>query len=88
MHTLFLQHTPIQLPTQPYLLTVSFCYNHMYRRLTNPKRLGSLPHSGIVLDDIVSDADGTLFDVILQIDTPQEYFFTMYEVFLRGMTNY
>lgn len=57
-------------PTQ----TVPFCHNHMYRGLTYPKLLGGLPHCGIVVDDIVGDAYGTLFNIVFQKKSPQSAF--------------
>ena len=46
----------------------------MYSALRHPERLGGLPHSGIGLNDIIRNADSTLFNVILQKNTPQESF--------------
>lgn len=57
----------------------------MYRTLTHPKSLGGLPDGGIMLNDIIGYINRTLFDVILQKNTPSEYFFTVYEGFPGGM---
>ena len=58
----------------------------MYRALADPESLGCLPYSGIAVDDIVGDADGTLFNIILQRNTPVGYFLLLYEGFSEGMT--
>lgn len=52
----------------------------MYGGFTNPKLLGGLSDCGIVINNIVGDADGSLFDIILQKKSPQNTFFTVYEV--------
>lgn len=49
----------------------------MYRRLGNPKPSGGLTHSGVVVDDVISDSNGPFFDIFLQ-NIPQNTFFTMY----------
>ena len=67
-------------------LTVLLCYIHMYRALADAKCLCGLPDSGIRINNIISNADGTLFDIILQRNTPHEYFLPLYELSLRGMT--
>ena len=46
----------------------------MYSAFRHPKCLGCLPHSGIGFNDIIRNADSTLFNVILQKNTPQESF--------------
>lgn len=58
----------------------------MYRALADPKSLGRLPDRGVAVDDIVRDADGTLFDIILQRNTPVGYFLLLYEGLGEGMT--
>ena len=58
----------------------------MYRALTYPESLGGLSDCCVAVDDIVSDADGTLFDIILQRNTPVGYFLLLYEGFGEGMT--
>lgn len=68
-------------------LNKSLGYILMYSALTYPKSLGCLSDRGIAFDDIIGDADGTLFNIIFQRNTPQEYFLPLYEVFLEGMTN-
>ena len=58
----------------------------MYRALADTKGLRRLSHRGIIVDDIVGNADGTLFDIILQRNTPVGYFLLLYEGFGEGMT--
>ena len=58
----------------------------MYRALAHPESLGCLSDRGVAVDDIVGDADGTLFDIILQRNTPVGYFLLLYEGFREGMT--
>ena len=58
----------------------------MYSTLTNSKRLRRLSHSGIIVDDIVGNADGAFFDIILQRNTPVGYFLLLYEGLGEGMT--
>ena len=53
-----------------YYLTFVF----MYRTLTYPKRLCCLAHSCIVVDNVVGDADCTLFNIIFQRKSPQNSF--------------
>lgn len=75
----FLRKQRFSIPTirstiSPCFQTVPFCYYHMYRTLRYSECLSRLPHRGIAVDDIVSDADGTLLNIILQKNTPQESF--------------
>ena len=58
----------------------------MYRALTYPESLGGLSDCCVAVDDIVSDADGTLFDIILQRNVPAGNFLLLYEGFREGMT--
>lgn len=55
-------------------LNEAFGHILMYRTLRYSECLSRLPHCGIAVDDIVSDADGTLLNIILQKNTPQESF--------------
>lgn len=50
-------------------------YVLMYRTLAYPKRLRRLPHRGVIVDNIVGDADGTLFNIILQRNTSWDIFY-------------
>ena len=47
----------------------------MYRALADTEGLRCLSHRGIIVDDIVSDADGTLFNIILQRNTSWDIFY-------------
>ena len=49
----------------------------MYRALADPIGLCRLPYCGIVVNDIIGDADGALFDIILQRNTPLRYLFSI-----------
>ena len=49
----------------------------MYRTLAYPIGLRRLPYCGIVVNDIIGDADGALFDIILQRNTPLRYLFSI-----------
>ena len=42
----------------------------MYRRFRYAKRFGSLPHGGIVFDDVIRDFDRALFDIFSHKITP------------------
>lgn len=64
----------------------TFCHVLMYRALADTKGLRRLSHRGIIVDDIVGNADGTLFDIILQRNTPVGYFLLLYEGLGEGMT--
>ena len=50
--------------------TVLYCYNHMYRTLTNPKFLCGLTHSGFMFDDIICDFYCPLLNVIFHKNNP------------------
>ncbi len=61
-------------------------YYHMYNDFTHPKLLCGLPDGGIVINDIIGDADGSLFNVILQKKSPQSAFCSLCST-LRGITD-
>ena len=50
--------------------TVLYCYNRMYRTLTNPKLLRGLTHSGFMFDDIICDFYCPLLNVIFHKNNP------------------
>lgn len=50
--------------------TVLYCYNRMYRTLTNPKFLRSLTHSGFMFDDIICNFYCPLLNVIFHKNNP------------------
>lgn len=50
--------------------TVLYCYNRMYRTLTNPKFLRSLAHSGFMFDDIICNFYCPLLNVIFHKNNP------------------
>lgn len=58
-------------------LLKAFCNVLMYRAFTDTESLCCLSHRGIIVDDIVSNADGALFDIILQRNTPLRYLFSI-----------
>lgn len=64
----------------------TLCHVLMYRAFAHPESLGCLSDGRVAVDDIVCDADGTLFDIILQRNTPVGYFLLLYEGFRRSMT--
>lgn len=86
MHTLFLQHSPIQLPKSTYSLIVLYCYNHMYRTLTNPKFFCCLPHGGIAFDNVICNFNCPLFDIFFHEKTPAILVFTLYARVFPCMT--
>ena len=49
---------------------VLYCYNHMYRTLTNPKFLRGLAHSGFMFDDIICNFYCPLLNVIFHKNNP------------------
>jgi len=51
----------------------------------NHRSLGSLSYSSIVLNDIISDADGTLFNVILQLEIPLKNTFLQCMKYSQGV---
>lgn len=64
----------IQLPKQPSSSSVLYCYNHMYCAFANAEGLGSLPHRGIVVDDIACYPNSSFFNIVFQRKTPQDTF--------------
>lgn len=50
----------------------------MHRTLTDPELLGRLPHSRVILYNIISNLHGSLFNIILQKNPPAHIVFTMY----------
>ncbi len=50
----------------------------MYRTLADPEFLRSLPHSRVILYNIISNLHGSLFNVIFQKNPPANVVFTMY----------
>ena len=58
--------------------TVPLGYYRMYRTLTNPKLLRRLAHSCPLFDDIISNLDCPLFDIIFHKKSLHSLFFTIY----------
>ena len=50
----------------------------MYRTFTDPKPLRRLPHSRVILYDIISNLHGSFLNVIFQKNPPANIVFTMY----------
>ena len=50
----------------------------MYRRLADPKPFGRLPHSGIVVYDVIGDCYGPFFDIFLHGSTPENVFYIIF----------
>ena len=50
----------------------------MYRTLTDPEPLRRLPHSRVILYDIISNLHGSFLNVIFQKNPPANIVFTMY----------
>lgn len=50
----------------------------MYRTLTDPKLLRRLPHSRVILYNIISNLHGSFLNVIFQKNPPANIVFTMY----------
>ena len=50
----------------------------MYRTLTDPKLLRRLPHSRVILYNIISNLHGSFLNVIFQKNPPANILFTMY----------
>lgn len=61
--------------------TVLYCYNRMYRRLTDPKLLCSLPYRGIMFNDIFCDLDRSFLDITFQVSSSAIFVFTIYAEF-------
>lgn len=57
----------------------------MYRTLTDPELLRRLPHSRIILYDIISNLHGSFLNVIFQKNPPANVVFTMYAGELQVM---
>ena len=55
-----------------------FSYVFMYRTFTDPKLLRRLPHSRVILYDIISNLHGSFLNVIFQKNPPANIVFTMY----------
>ena len=53
---------------------VPFSYYHMYGTLTYPKFFRRLPYSRFGVDDIMSDLQSTLFNIIFQKNPLDELF--------------
>ena len=70
---------PIQFPISSYFLIVPFCYNRMYGGFTYPKSLCGLSHGSIVVDNIISNAHSTLFDIISQKEPLRILFYIVWE---------
>ena len=50
----------------------------MYRTLTDPKLFRSLPHSRVILYNIISNLHGSFLNIIFQKNPPANIVFTMY----------
>ena len=50
----------------------------MYRTLADPKLLRRLPHSRVILYNIISNLHGSLLNIIFQKNPPANIVFTMY----------
>ena len=50
----------------------------MYRTLTDPKLLRRLPHSRVILYNIISNLHGSFLNIIFQKNPPANIIFTMY----------
>jgi len=48
-----------------------FCHILVYRGFTDAKALSRLPHSGVVLYNIIGNADGPFRNIILQRKSPE-----------------
>ena len=64
----------IQLPKQPSSSSVLYCYNHMYRALTDPKMLRSLSHRSIIFNNILCYLRCSLLNIIFH-QNPLQYLF-------------
>ena len=69
----------IQLPKSPCLYIVLYCYNHMYRTLTNPEPFRSLPDRSVILDNIRGNVDCSFFNIILQYTLAKCVFYIVCE---------
>lgn len=59
------------LPTK----TVLRCYLFVYRALAHSECLCGLAHCGVAINNVTGNADGTLFDIVLQKKTPKNCFY-------------
>lgn len=50
----------------------------MYRALTDPELLRRLPHSRVILYNIISNLHGSFLNIIFQKNPPANIIFTMY----------
>ena len=60
----------------------------MYRTLTDPKLLRRLPHSRVILYNIISNLHGSFLNVIFQKNPPANIVFTMYAGGFEVMPTY
>ena len=60
------------------LKKVLYCYDYMYRTLTDPKLLRCLPHRRAVFYNIICNLHGSLLNIIFQKNPPANIVFTMY----------
>ena len=52
----------------------------MYRAFADAEGLGSLPHRGVVVDDIVGYPYSSFFNIVFQRKTPQDTFLQFMKV--------
>jgi len=79
----FIFISSIQLPKQPYLSIVPYCYNRMYRTLTHSKCLCGLANRCIIVNNIACNSYCTLLNIIFQRKTPKNRFYIVCKGF-RG----
>lgn len=60
----------------------------MYRTLTDPKLLRRLPHSRVILYNIISNLHGSFLNIIFQKNPPANIVFTMYAGVFEVMLTY
>ena len=58
----------------PLWFVVLFHHHYMYRAFADAEGLGSLPHRGVVVDDIVGYPYSSFFNIVFQRKTPQDTF--------------
>lgn len=58
--------------------TVLYCYNRMYRTLTYPKRHRRLPHRRLIFNNIISNLNRSLLNIIFHKNPCIVCFFTIY----------
>ena len=78
----------IQLPTQPYLSSVLYCYLRMYCAFRNAERLRCLSDRGVVVDDIACYPNSSFFNIVFQRKTTQDTFLQCMKVSDGLCTNY